>query len=483
MAQRRTRLTLSPHNGRGPRAFSPVCVQQRSAGSTGDDGNSHAWHAPSYVESVTVQDRPGHPVAEVSRKLTRPGRGDVLLGKYRVDHVLGHGSMGVIVAARHVGLGTEVAIKWLNDWMAADAEAVARFEQEARAAARIRGDHVVRVLDIGTLEDGSPAMVMERLDGEDLARRLERSGSLPVEEAADYVLQACDGVGEAHALGIVHRDLKPENLFCAIRSNGACCVKVLDFGISKIASLSLTRTNSIMGSPYYMSPEQMSSPRDVDARADIWALGVVLHELITGSVPFGGNSFPEVCLRVIQSPPASMLDARPEAPFGLQAIILRCLEKDRSRRFAEVAELANALAPFAGRPAPSPRRAPVGGRSASKARRWLRGRRRMLVGALGSLAALVVIGGVVVHPGRSAAFVARGDRTSPPLLDVVVPQEPPEAPAELSIPPISLDDGNGAACLPTWHSLPRSRGPSNAAASPPPSPARPKAGSLYDYRK
>jgi serine/threonine-protein kinase len=257
--------------------------------------------------------------------------------------------MGVVVAAQHLQLGTEVAIKWLNDAMPTRAEAVARFAQEARAAARIRSEHVVRVTDVGSLDDGTPFMVMERLEGEDLAARLERTGPLRIEEAVGFVLQAAEGVREAHALGIVHRDLKPENLFCTERLNGESCVKVLDFGISKFASMRMTQADTIVGSPHYMSPEQMRSSTDVDARSDVWALGVVLHELIAGSVPFPGDTFPEVCLRVAQSPPASLLDSRPETPRGLQTVILRCLEKDRSKRFANVSQFATALAPFASR--------------------------------------------------------------------------------------------------------------------------------------
>jgi serine/threonine protein kinase len=272
--------------------------------------------------------------------------GQVLCGKYRIDAVLGAGSMGVVVAAQHLQLGIPVAIKALRPEARANAEAVARFEREARAAAHIRGEHVVRVLDVGSLDDGTPFMVMERLEGEDLARRLEREGQLPVDEAVEWILQACEAVGEAHGLGIVHRDLKPENLFCARRPDGSSAIKVLDFGISKMGSMQMTETQACVGSPCYMSPEQLRSSRRVDARTDIWALGAVLYELLTGAVPFWGDTMPELCTRILHTPPTPIRDLRAEVPEELAAVIERCLAKDRADRIANVADLAAALAPF-----------------------------------------------------------------------------------------------------------------------------------------
>ena len=212
--------------------------------------------------------------------------GEILAGKYRVERLLGSGGMGMVVAAHHLDLDEKVALKLLLPGAATNPMLVARFVREARAAAKIKSEHVARVTDVGQLEDGSPYMVMEHLEGSDLAAYLTRTGPLPVAEAVDFVLQACEALAEAHGLGIVHRDLKPANLFCVQRVDDQRSIKVLDFGISKIsvdtASQSLTQTSALMGSPLYMSPEQMQSARTVDARADIWSLGVILFELLAG---------------------------------------------------------------------------------------------------------------------------------------------------------------------------------------------------------
>jgi serine/threonine-protein kinase len=279
--------------------------------------------------------------------------GDVLAGKYRIDRVLGAGGMGVVVAAHHLGLDTRVAIKLLLPAMLEQTDVVARFAREARAAAKIKSEHVARVFDVGALEDGSPYLVMEFLDGVDLQKWLQREGPLAVDQAVDFVLQACEAVAEAHSLGIVHRDLKPANLFCVMRSN-VPTIKVLDFGISKMTGitgqsgqLAMTRTAALMGTPLYMSPEQMDSARDVDGRSDIWSLGVILFELVSGQVPFAGATLPEVCVKIATRPPPLICTIKPEVPEGIQAAILKCLEKERAQRFATVAELAAAIAPFA----------------------------------------------------------------------------------------------------------------------------------------
>jgi eukaryotic-like serine/threonine-protein kinase len=211
---------------------------------------------------------------------------------------------------------------------------------------------VARVFDVGTLESGAPYMVMEFLEGGDLSSLIQKRGPLPIQEAVDYVLQACEAIGEAHGAGIVHRDLKPANLFCARRPDGSVTIKVLDFGISKLtggagAALNHTKTTAIMGSPFYMSPEQMESTRGVDIRTDIWGLGVILYELVTGKTPFEGNALPEVCLRVATQQPAPMRSLRIDAPAALELVILRCLEKDREKRYGNVARLAIALREFA----------------------------------------------------------------------------------------------------------------------------------------
>jgi serine/threonine-protein kinase len=288
--------------------------------------------------------------------MTPVQEGEVLAGKYRVERVLGVGGMGVVVAAHHIGLDERVAIKFLLPEALGNPEAVARFAREARAAVKIKSLHVARVSDVGVLDTGAPYMVMEYLQGQDLSQRLRDQGPLGIPETIDLVLQACEALAEAHALGMVHRDLKPANLFLTQQADATPCVKVLDFGISKVTSpgssgndFGMTKTQAIMGSPLYMSPEQMASSRDVDARADIWALGTILFELLTGRVPFLGESMPQLCAMILQEAPPPPRHLRPDLPEGLQQVVLRCLEKDKQRRFANVGELASALVPFGSR--------------------------------------------------------------------------------------------------------------------------------------
>ncbi|MGD0679318.1 MAG: serine/threonine-protein kinase [Polyangiaceae bacterium] len=279
--------------------------------------------------------------------------GDILAGKYRVERVLGAGGMGVVVAAHHIQLDEKVALKFLLPDALDNAEAVSRFAREARAAVKIKSEHAARVTDVGTLPNGAPYMVMEYLEGADLAAWLKARGALPIEQAVEFVLQACVAVAEAHALGIVHRDLKPANLFCVRRSDGQLSIKVLDFGISKmverngLAAGASTRTAALMGSPLYMSPEQVQSAKDVDAKTDLWALGIILFELLTASVPFPGQAVGEVAVKIAVHEPPSIRGLRPETPPALEAVIRKCLEKDRRRRYANVANLAIALLPFA----------------------------------------------------------------------------------------------------------------------------------------
>jgi len=282
-----------------------------------------------------------------------PEPGTVLLNKYRVERVLGQGGMGVVISAWHAALEQRVALKFLVGDAVRQREAVERFLREARAAVKLHSEHVARVTDVGMLESGSPYMVMEFLDGRDLGDIIDDGLTVPVSTAVDYVLQAIDAIAEAHARGIVHRDLKPSNLFVARRDDGSNVIKVLDFGISKsdafsadIDKAALTRTAAVMGSPLYMSPEQFRSSKRVDWRTDIWALGVILYELVCHEVPFLGETVGEVFEIVLQNEPASVRDLRPDAPDGLEEVILRCLRKRPEERYADVAELAQALAPF-----------------------------------------------------------------------------------------------------------------------------------------
>lgn len=279
--------------------------------------------------------------------------GDVLAGKYRVEKILGAGGMGVVVAAKHMQLGQRVAIKFLLPHSLGNTEVMGRFQREAQAAAHITSEHVARVLDVGTLESGAPFMVIEYLQGRDLGSWLARSGALPIEQAVDFVLQAIEAIAEAHSLGIVHRDLKPANLYCVRRADDSLLIKVLDFGISKIQhhdsvspGMDLTRTTTVIGSPFYMSPEQLRSSRDVDGRTDIWSLGVILFQLLSGKLPFTANGLPELVIKITNESPQRLRSLRSEVPAGLEQVIDRCLKKDRTQRYSNVADLAVALAPF-----------------------------------------------------------------------------------------------------------------------------------------
>jgi serine/threonine-protein kinase len=306
----------------------------------------------------------------------RPAIGSVLASKYRVDSVLGAGGMGVVLAATHLQLREQVAIKLLHAETATGPDAVERFLREARVAMKLRGEHVVRVLDVGTLECGAPFIAMECLRGSDLGAVLRAEGRLPPALAVDYVLQACEAIAEAHALGVIHRDLKPANLFLARHVDGSPCVKVLDFGISKISGAfqgvpdaltatakdpeapvsskgartpaalrghGVTGTRALLGSPRYMAPEQLRSPRDVDVRADVWALGAILFELVVGKPPFEGETLEEIRAAVTGRPPPAL----PGAPPGLQSAVWSCLAKDPADRCPSVAALVEAMAPFA----------------------------------------------------------------------------------------------------------------------------------------
>jgi serine/threonine protein kinase len=281
--------------------------------------------------------------------------GDILAEKYRVEKVLGAGGMGVVVAATHLTLGTRVAVKFLLPGACEKPGAVERFVREARAAARIEGEHVARVTDVATLDSGAPYMVMELLRGTDLAAHLRAHGPLAVDDAVDFVLQACEAIAEAHAMGIVHRDIKPSNLFLTRRPDGTPLVKVLDFGISKALDTArdsllpggLTAPNSSFGSPLYMSPEQIASASHVDLRTDLWALGVVLHELVTGKPPFVRETLPALYMAICHEAPPRIRESRPDAPETLETAVLACLEKKAEDRIQSVSALAQALASIA----------------------------------------------------------------------------------------------------------------------------------------
>ena len=280
----------------------------------------------------------------------RPG--DIVGGKYRVERILGKGAMGVVVSALHLELEERRAIKLMLPSVLGDRESVERFFREARAAARLRSSHAAIIHDIGRLDSGAPFIVMEHLDGTDLKRILEARGHLPIGEAVTLLLQACEAIGEAHSLGIIHRDLKPGNLFVARSVSGEPLLKVVDFGIAKVpdrqGSQGLTRVHTLLGTPLYMSPEQMRGASAVDARSDVWSLGAILYRMVTGETPFSGDNVPTICSAVLYDEPVAPSQRTASIPPALDAAILRCLAKDPADRFASVAEFAAAIRPFAG---------------------------------------------------------------------------------------------------------------------------------------
>ncbi|MFZ5891503.1 MAG: protein kinase domain-containing protein [Myxococcota bacterium] len=428
--------------------------------------------------------------------------GDVLAGKYRVERILGRGGMGVVVAAIHVQLGQRVALKLLRPELLEHPAASLRFMREARAAAQIQSEHVVRVMDVGALDTGVPYMVMEFLQGSDLAAVLKARGPLGIDEAVEYVLQASQAVAEAHALGIVHRDLKPANLFLTRRGNGTPLVKVLDFGISKASfeylgdglGASMTMTHAFMGSPLYMAPEQLRDSKDVDGRADIWSLGVVLYELLSGSTPYYSETPWDLIASIIAEPPPAISSRRPDVPAAVDAVLVKCLQRERDQRYQTLEEftvaLMRSLRPTPGAlddrsplslssqarlaavppspgPAPSMQSSTPPALTASAWSKPLRSaNRRVRALIVAGASAVVLLGAGLwaswafsprasdgVDAGKSAASVElaapRLERVSPePEFKPVAPSEPvrvvPEAPAVVAAPSASVTASAGA---------------------------------------
>jgi serine/threonine-protein kinase len=408
------------------------------------------------------------------------GVGSILAGKYRIERMIGEGGMGMVVAATHLHLGTQVALKFLHQDMAMNQQMTERFLREARASALLKSEHVCRVSDVGTLENGAPYIVMELLAGHDLASLLRHQGPMSINTACEYVLQALVALAEAHGAGIVHRDLKRGNLFWTQRPDGTALVKVLDFGIAKApgsVNFSLTQTSTVMGSPGYMSPEQLKSSKEVDARSDIWSIGILLYELVTGRTPFAGESITELALRVAMDPTPTL---PPHFPPTFQAIIARCLEKDPQRRYQDVAELAAALAPFggargydiangvtrvlrghnaapvvpqsmgAGQPTPPPETRPptspvlstpttLGGASGAVVTIPPRGNRALLIGGVVGLSAVGVVIGVVL--------ATRGGGSDKPSTPAASPTTPTQSEVAAE-PPAAADAGVASAPTP-----------------------------------
>jgi len=276
-----------------------------------------------------------------------PALGEAFAGKYTLVRVVGEGGMGIVYEAQHARLRQRVAIKVLRADARTSAEWLARFDREARAAVRLRGPNVARVFDVDSLPDGTPYMVMELLEGNDLASELAARGRLPVDEAVGYLLEACSAMAEAHALGIIHRDLTPGNLFLS-EEGGRRIVKIVDFGISKLIDdrSHVTAADAAFGTPHYVSPEQIRSSTRVDARADVWSLGVILFQMLSGSMPFKEGKAAAVVASVIADEPRPLRELRPELPKKLVAAVMKALTKNPDERYSSVEELAAAIAPF-----------------------------------------------------------------------------------------------------------------------------------------
>jgi serine/threonine-protein kinase len=396
--------------------------------------------------------------------------GQLLAGKYRVEGVLGVGGMGVVVAATHIHLCERVALKLPLPETLRNPGAVSRFIEEARVASRIKSDHVVRVIDVGTLDNGSPYIVMEYLQGIDLSVWLTQHGTMGVERAVDFVLQACEAIAQVHALGMVHRDVKPANLFCVPGPDHLLSVKLLDFGIStphvrERAGSTSTPAGAIVGSPLYMSPEQLQSPGEVDLRTDIWSLGVILYELLTGRTPFVAQSIAELA-EAFEAPPPPVRRLRPDVPPALERAIATCLQTERDRRFASVSELALALADFGsvrGRtsverllvrqrvpslagcelgqscpPSFSPYALAASGRS--RASRKSGGRAAMWIGAMASVGVLAAATVMAFH-ARPVASAPRGASASRAAASADGPHDAAPTVAEaIDIPTVSVSD-------------------------------------------
>jgi serine/threonine protein kinase len=316
------------------------------------------------VTMASALDNQSKLAARLSKSGTRPATvdafslpfqpGEVIGGKYKIIRLIGTGGVGFVVSARHVGFDEVVALKFLRPEFATHTEAVTRFTIEARASFKIKSEHVARVLDVDTLPDGTPFIAMEFLEGTDLRRLLDRCRMLAVEPAVDCALQTCEALAAAHALQIIHRDIKPENLFLTGLGLGAetDMVKVLDFGISKVALTGSRRqthqalTRVAVGTPPYMSPEQVRASSDLDARSDIWSVGCVLYELLTGTAPFDRLSLMQSCAAVLEEDPVPVRDLRQALSPELEAVVMACLQKDPAARYQDVAQLAEALAPF-----------------------------------------------------------------------------------------------------------------------------------------
>ncbi|HET9933139.1 MAG TPA: serine/threonine-protein kinase [Polyangiaceae bacterium] len=275
--------------------------------------------------------------------------GDIIDDKYRIVRLIGEGGMGAVYEGENARIHRRVAIKVLHAEVAANGDAVARFEREAQAAGRIGSDHIVEVLDLGTLPSGARYLVMEFMDGDSLSKRIKQRGKLSPHELYPIARQLLEALAAAHGAGIVHRDLKPDNVFLlASRHGNPDFVKLLDFGISKFSDLhgavsSMTRTGAVMGTPYYMAPEQAKGSRQLDQRVDLYAVGVVMYEALTGKVPFDAETFNELLFKIVLETPRPIEELAPGMDPNLCAIVRRAMAREPNERFQTADEFRGAL--------------------------------------------------------------------------------------------------------------------------------------------
>ncbi|MBI5514376.1 MAG: serine/threonine protein kinase [Deltaproteobacteria bacterium] len=395
---------------------------------------------------------PTLPVAPTSGPHEVPGEpsvapdalvGRILAGRYQLERVLGRGGMGIVYEARHLTVGRSVAVKVLRPELCKNAEATARFHREAQAAAAIGNEHIVEVFDFGYTAEGDTYLAMEKLDGQDLGRLLREGGALPEGRAVGIARQIASALAAAHAKGIVHRDLKSENV-CILSREGRDFVKVLDFGISKVCEAEgsgadgpITHQGAVLGTPHYMAPEQGQGAADADHRVDLYALGCILYEMLTGRLPYTGRSVLEVLYRHARDPIPLPSATRPEVAATLDQVVKRCMAKDRAHRFASADELLDALPDatlLAGGEKVYVTAPPNRPRKPTQTRRW--GQRLLL-------ASMVAVGGLVTELAwRRNPPVQRAPRASappPPTRDAgatLAQQAPPPPP-----PPPPLDAG------------------------------------------
>jgi eukaryotic-like serine/threonine-protein kinase len=349
-----------------------------------------------------------------------PAPGDTVLGKYEIVRVLGRGGMGIVLEARQVERGQNVAIKFLLPEHATSREGMARFEREAGTVATLTTPHVTKIIDVDVDPATSlPFIVMELLVGHDLAEELRQRTTVPFPEAVDWILQACAALHEAHALGIVHRDIKPSNLF--LTAGQRPVLKVMDFGISKLLggdSSELTTSNQTIGTPAYMSPEQLLSVRSIDGRTDVWALGVVLYRALSGHLPFAADTPAALAVAIATKAPAPLSELALQLPAPLVATVMRTLERDVARRPEGVRELARLLQPF-GTGRLAPRSAGEAAPTPARSTWWI---------PLAFVVPLGILATVAAIARAKHATAPNADARFPTTVESAPPLEPPPAP-------------------------------------------------------